>query len=265
MMDKPALKKLAASIKVNGQQEEITLIEHEGEEKILDGRNRDAACRMAGVEPEFKDYQGDDPLGYVIEKNMERRHLTPGQLGKIAAKIASMTAGRPTKAPNGAVKKVSQVEAAKKVGVSRRTVQRAVAAEKPPAKKKPKEASSWSAEDLKGDGELMNAFVLIDTIYGHEDTKAIRLGHVGLKRPDVLYLSKMEPDKMRECQDLIMAHHWTPKEAFAFMNRMATEKSTVKDLIHWCLGTKGKFFTADFMGGGFTVTCKANRAITRKN
>lgn len=263
MMDKAALKKLAASIKINGQQEEITTIEVDGEDQVLDGRNRFAACRLAGVEPEFKEYTGDDPLGFVIEKNMERRHLTPGELAKIAAKIATMTKGHRTDLPpSGGKSSISQADAAAMVGASVRSVQRAVSKTKPKSKAKAKDASSWSQEDLKADGELMNAFVSISAIFGNEDTKAIRTGQVGLKRADVLQLAKLPSEKMRECQDLIMANHWTPAKALKFLSKMPDDYTTIAELKNYCLATKGNFFTGEF--GGFTVTCKATRAASRK-
>ena len=52
--------------------------------KILDGRNRFKACQEVGVDPIVEDYQGSDPLGFVISSNKERRHLTPSQKAAIA-------------------------------------------------------------------------------------------------------------------------------------------------------------------------------------
>jgi len=33
--------------------------------KLLDGRNRWEACKLAGVEPRFTEFNGDDPIGWV--------------------------------------------------------------------------------------------------------------------------------------------------------------------------------------------------------
>lgn len=44
----------------------------------LDGRNRVAACAIAGVAPSWEPYEGE-PVPFIIEVNAERRHLTTGQ------------------------------------------------------------------------------------------------------------------------------------------------------------------------------------------
>jgi hypothetical protein len=72
---------LVADIKARGLRRPI--VRYEG--KILDGRNRYQACRRAGVEPAFVDYQGDDPLGEVNSQNLSR-DLTPAQRAFVAAR-----------------------------------------------------------------------------------------------------------------------------------------------------------------------------------
>src|SRR5262245_27392343 len=62
---------LVDDIKANGLREEIVL--HDG--MILDGRNRYRACREAGVEPRYRDFDGNDPAAFVISVNIHRRHL----------------------------------------------------------------------------------------------------------------------------------------------------------------------------------------------
>lgn len=76
-------------IKANGLGEDIVL--YEG--KILDGRARHQACIRAGVEPRYVEYAGSDPLGFVVSKNLHRRHLTDNQRTVAAAKAADLKLG----------------------------------------------------------------------------------------------------------------------------------------------------------------------------
>jgi ParB-like chromosome segregation protein Spo0J len=84
MMDGDAIEALARDIKENGLREKIVMFEG----KILDGRCRQRACQQAGVKPKYKDYDGDDPLAFVVSKNLHRRHLNDSQRA-LAAGLAS--------------------------------------------------------------------------------------------------------------------------------------------------------------------------------
>jgi hypothetical protein len=67
--------RLVDDIKKNGLQTPI--VRYQG--KILDGRNRDRACRRAKRRPKFVEYEGDDPIGFVDSVNFHRRHLTTAE------------------------------------------------------------------------------------------------------------------------------------------------------------------------------------------
>lgn len=57
--------------------------------KVIEGRHRLAACRLAGVEPVFEEWNGRGSLiAFVRSKNLKRRHLTPSQRATSAAKLA---------------------------------------------------------------------------------------------------------------------------------------------------------------------------------
>jgi N6-adenosine-specific RNA methylase IME4 len=115
---------LVSDIKANGLREPIVLFE----EKILDGRNRHRACMQGGIEPKFKTYRGDDPLGYVISLNIERRHLNESQRAMIASDIANMPrGGQSDGSANLPTLLKSQANAAKQVNVSIRSVGSAAA------------------------------------------------------------------------------------------------------------------------------------------
>lgn len=90
---------------------------------ILDGRNRYMLARELGIEYPRVDYLGDDPLGFVIAKNLSRRHLTDQQRAMVAGKIAKLPPGRPSETrPDGAV---TASEAAELMQVPLRSVVRA--------------------------------------------------------------------------------------------------------------------------------------------
>lgn len=85
-LDEPDLRRLADDIKANGLQHPIVMLDG----KILDGRNRHAACGIAGVEPTYVQYEGDDPIGYVLSSNNERRHMSlPERAAAVALTLAT--------------------------------------------------------------------------------------------------------------------------------------------------------------------------------
>lgn len=75
MLPDDELAELAESIAQNGLRQPIVL---DTEGRILDGRNRYAACEKAGVAPEFVTYEGEDLAEYVIDCNTSRRHMSTG-------------------------------------------------------------------------------------------------------------------------------------------------------------------------------------------
>lgn len=56
---------------------------------IIDGISRRDAAVEAGVEPTFKEHKSNDLVGFVISRNLHRRHLTTSQRQMIAADIAN--------------------------------------------------------------------------------------------------------------------------------------------------------------------------------
>lgn len=74
---------LVTDIRQNGLLQPIVL-DQQG--RVLDGRNRLAACKRAGIEPEFVTYGGNDAATYALSVNIARRHLSKGQRAMIAAK-----------------------------------------------------------------------------------------------------------------------------------------------------------------------------------
>jgi len=112
---------LKEDIKENGLLNPVVL--YEG--KILDGRNRFRACQEIGQQPEFEDYEGDNPLEYVISLNLHRRHLNESQRAMVAARLANLTQADAARIKHDATANLqsqTRAEAAEKLNVSERSV-----------------------------------------------------------------------------------------------------------------------------------------------
>lgn len=110
---------LKEDIKQNGLLEPIWLFE----DKVLDGRHRYFACQETGTEPRFKQYEGADPVGFVVSLNLKRRHLNESQRAMVAASLANMPHGGDRKSENqNANLHVDRQQAADMLQVSSRSV-----------------------------------------------------------------------------------------------------------------------------------------------
>lgn len=118
-LDRVRQAELAQDIADHGLLDPITLLD----EQILDGRGRYRACEIAKVEPRYVNCEGDDPIAFVVSKNVHRRHLKTGQRALIAERLASLPLGRPRKTPS--IDGISQEAAAKLLHVSVTSVERA--------------------------------------------------------------------------------------------------------------------------------------------
>lgn len=98
MLPADELAELAESIRANGLRQPI-VVDTEG--RILDGRNRYAACEKAGIQPEFVTYEGEDLAEYVIDCNTSRRHMTTGARAMATALILMEDRGREAGRWNG--------------------------------------------------------------------------------------------------------------------------------------------------------------------
>lgn len=121
LLEGPDFDALVADIKANGLRESITLLDG----KILDGRNRYRACLQVGVDPTFREFDGNgSPLAFVISLNLHRRHLDESQRSMVAGKLATMKQGARTDLASNEAR-LDQSEAAEMLNVSRSNVQRA--------------------------------------------------------------------------------------------------------------------------------------------
>jgi len=88
MLTDDELAEMAADIKERGLLQPITI---DADGRVLDGRNRVAACKIADVEPRYETYAGDDPEGYAFSVNINRRHLNAGARQIIAEQARRLT------------------------------------------------------------------------------------------------------------------------------------------------------------------------------
>jgi hypothetical protein len=104
------LAELAADIKTNGLRHAVIVYQCQ----VLDGRNRLAACKLAGVGPRVRFVTeadiGYSPIDFVLSCNLHRRHLTTEQKRQV---IAAILKADPTR---------SNRQVAGKVGADHKTV-----------------------------------------------------------------------------------------------------------------------------------------------
>jgi ParB-like chromosome segregation protein Spo0J len=112
---------LCESIKERGVVEPIA-VNPEG--LLMDGSNRLNAATFVDAEPKATIVDVADESGWIIARNLHRRHLNASQRALSAAKLATMPQGRPRneKGANLRLNEVSLEQAAKQMDVSPRTV-----------------------------------------------------------------------------------------------------------------------------------------------
>lgn len=92
-----AFEAFKADIGSHGQRDPIVV--HEG--LILDGGNRYRAITALGIEPLTVEFEGGDPVAFVLSVNLHRRHMTPGQQAAIVASAQDWARAHPAHRPEG--------------------------------------------------------------------------------------------------------------------------------------------------------------------
>jgi ParB-like chromosome segregation protein Spo0J len=88
MLSEDELIELADDIAANGLYEAIKL--DPAGEILVDGRNREAACDIAGVEPRYVRLpDGTDIFAYIVATNLRRRHLSAATRHDVIRAIAA--------------------------------------------------------------------------------------------------------------------------------------------------------------------------------
>ena len=83
-MDDAAFAALKDDIAKNGVIEPVVFLDG----AILDGRNRYLAARQLGIDYPWVEFTGDNPLAFVLAKNLARRHLTDRQRAALVVRSA---------------------------------------------------------------------------------------------------------------------------------------------------------------------------------
>lgn len=122
MLDQASARTLAADVLEHGIREPI--VQFEG--RVLDGRNRFMAAREHDLPIPVVQFEGnrDEALAFVLSTNLHRRHLTDSQRQMVAAKVATLTRGRPG-TENPPIGGITTAKAAGMLNVAERGVERA--------------------------------------------------------------------------------------------------------------------------------------------
>lgn len=162
MIDGEEMLALVNDIKANGLHVPISV----WREHVIDGRNRQHACGIAGVAPRFRELRLDseaDAVRYVISVNLRRRHLTTSQRAMIAAGLANLRQGGDAGEPNRSnelladAPAIGQATAAKLMGVSVSSLKRAKAAKEGRERHRPQTDPDRAADDIVDATEARNA------------------------------------------------------------------------------------------------------------
>jgi ParB-like chromosome segregation protein Spo0J len=228
---------LADDIKKNGLIEPLVLLDG----KVLDGRNRYNASKLASVklQPDdvilFEDeYEGQDPVIFVISKNIRRRHLTVGQRAAVAselfkrmAKDGSSAKQRAKKAAEAADVAASSVEQAAHIEKVAPEIHKQLKAGKKSLHKAAKEA----AKKLAGP-DLETAHARIREVCGKSFEAAIREEQIPqVKTPKMVAAFANLKDEQMKAIAPVLKLGWTLNRAISFVDKEITPASNGQQMI----------------------------------
>lgn len=195
LMTGEAFDALVEDIREHGQLEAIVVINGE----ILDGRNRYRACQQLGIEPLITDHAGcSDPEGYVISKNLHRRHLNESQRAMVAARLANIPTGFNYQKREGG--EISLAKAAEMLNVGRST---AVYAKKVLREGSPEEIAACD----RGEASVNGIGRLIARTASPEKRKVVRSKALSQKgnNPERIQKQQMRAELWQNLKQALMA------------------------------------------------------------
>lgn len=228
LVDEDQIQQMANDIKKVGLIEPLTLLDG----KILDGRNRYNACKLAGrkLHPEDvvqfeEEYENEDPIMYVISRNIHRRHLTVGQRSALGAELFKRMAKDGTTAKQRA-KKAGEV-----TGVAASSVEQAAHIEKAApelhkelkaGKKTLHKVAKEAAKKLAG-ADHDEALLRIKQVCGAKFEAAITddlIDH--LKTPKAIVAFAALSDEKMSAVAPVLQLGWTLNRAMSFIDKEVT-------------------------------------------
>jgi ParB-like chromosome segregation protein Spo0J len=209
---------------------------------ILDGRHRYSAALDTDTEPVFRDFNEEDPLAFVIRKNMHRRHLTTSQRSAIAAEICATYRADP---PNGGTAK----DAADAMNVSLRSTERAASVmQKSPHKfeevkagKKTvgaaeKEISDERKSRKSKSNALEQAIKIITGIVGEEETEAL----MAIPDREIIRMSGLDADEMKRVLPFLKSG-WKLDAAMGHKSVSLVAAHTIRHLMGRAIESGGSY------------------------
>ena len=202
-MSEPDFDALVADVAEHGLQSAVVL--HQGQ--VLDGWHRYRACLKAGVEPRTVDFDGADPVAFVLSMNLNRRHLTASQRAAAVLECKEWRADGDRWAPVP-----TNADLAKLADVSPRTIKNAKAAirkgrladlksgavtakaaAKPTAVEAPKATAPEAVEPepFDADAELLEASAEALTIIAADDRLKAAMGEVAKAKRETKTISAL--------------------------------------------------------------------------
>lgn len=246
------LHQLRASIGSHGQRVRGVLLDG----KLLEGRNRQKACHMVGVEFLVREFgseesDGTSPAQFVADMNLHRRQMTSGQKAMAALALIPFFEAE-SKAKDGDTKPAETVvdtggdyaqtpprksggksaaKAARAAGTSRSQVERAkkLAAADPKAAKDVA-AGKTSLNKAITAAELESAYTRIEENCGKKLADAVRAGIRIRRKAEVIQFAKLPKDKMQDIQGLIETADWKVKDALLFKAKDLSPAHRIADL-----------------------------------
>jgi len=264
LLTKDETQELAEDIKANGLVEEITLFEG----KILDGRNRYNACKIAGYDLNQDDiiffeerHPEEDPVAYVISMNIKRRHLGVGQRAAIGNRLVELM-----KAEDGKAKEKMK-KAADAVKVAASAVEQAGFVKKHDPEgfkdlqkgtktlhKAVKQAAKEAAKKATGH-EIDQAWERVQTVCGKPFAAAIKEDQVdALSTPKhIIAFSELADDKMKAIVPVLKLG-WKLARAMSFLDKEITPATTFAQAIDLFVFKGSKKFDFEMEGVKFTLS-----------